>query len=67
MTGGTGDRQVSIRNSVALVTGGGVGIGRSIAVALGQAGADVAVSYRTHAAEAEETAAAILQLHDRRA
>ena len=62
MTTGRGDNQVSIANRVALVTGGSVGIGRSIALALGQAGADVAVNYRTQAAEAEETAAAIRAL-----
>ena len=62
MTAGRGDNQVSIANRVALVTGASVGIGRSIALALGQAGADVAVNYRSHAAEAEETAAAIRAL-----
>ena len=62
MTAGRGDNQVSIANRVALVTGGSVGIGRSIAEALGQAGADVAVNYRTHAAEAEQVAAAIRSL-----
>jgi 3-oxoacyl-[acyl-carrier protein] reductase len=41
---------------VAVVTGGGRGIGRAIAVALAGAGADVAVSYRSDDASAEETA-----------
>ena len=42
----------------ALVTGGGRGIGRAIALALGAAGADVAVAARS-AAELEETCAAV--------
>jgi NAD(P)-dependent dehydrogenase (short-subunit alcohol dehydrogenase family) len=43
----------------ALVTGGARRIGRAIALALGQAGANVAVHYRSSAAEAEMTAADI--------
>ncbi len=62
MAGGTGNGQVSINERVALVTGGSVGIGRFIAVALGQAGADVAINYRTHAAEAEAVATEIRAL-----
>ncbi len=44
---------------IALVTGAGVRVGRAIALALAQAGADVAVHYRSSAGPAEETAAAI--------
>ena len=39
----------------ALVTGASKGVGRGIALALGQAGYDVAVNYNTDAAGAEET------------
>lgn len=44
---------------VALVTGGSRGIGRAIAVELGETGADVAVGYRSRGDAAEETCAAI--------
>jgi NAD(P)-dependent dehydrogenase (short-subunit alcohol dehydrogenase family) len=44
---------------VALVTGGGRGIGRAIALALAQDGADVAVNYRRDEAAAKETVATI--------
>jgi glucose 1-dehydrogenase len=43
----------------ALVTGASRGIGRGIAVALAQAGADVAINFRSHADEAEEVAAQV--------
>jgi len=51
---------------VALVTGGGRGIGRAVCVALAERGADVAFSFRREVGEANLTVAAI-EVHGRRA
>jgi NAD(P)-dependent dehydrogenase (short-subunit alcohol dehydrogenase family) len=53
---------MTLEGRVALVTGGGRGIGRGIALALAEDGADVAVSYRKDDAAASETVAAIEKL-----
>lgn len=49
----------ALEGKVALVTGGGVRVGRAIALGLGAAGADVAVHYRASREEAESAAAEI--------
>lgn len=48
-----------LENSVALVTGAGVRVGRAIAIALGKNGMRVAVHYNSSAKPAKETLAAI--------
>jgi 3-oxoacyl-[acyl-carrier protein] reductase len=56
-----------LSGKVALVTGGGRGIGKAIALVLAEAGADVGVNYRARADAAEATAAEIRKLGRRSA
>ena len=51
-----------ITNKVALVTGASRGIGQAVAVALAEAGVDVAVHYHTRQAEAEQVADEVRRL-----
>jgi len=53
---------IDLSGKRAFVTGGGRGIGRATALMLAQAGAGVAVGYRSRRAEAEETLAAVKRL-----
>lgn len=51
--------QIDLHGKVAVVTGGSRGIGRAIALALGQSGAQVVVNYRGRQEAADATVAAI--------
>ncbi|HEU4581235.1 MAG TPA: SDR family oxidoreductase [Polyangiaceae bacterium] len=48
-----------LEGKVALITGGDSGIGRSVAVLYAKEGADVAIAYYSHDADAEETRRAV--------
>ncbi|RIK83503.1 MAG: oxidoreductase [Planctomycetota bacterium] len=52
---------MSLEGQIAIVTGASRGIGRAAAISLARAGAHVGINYRSHAGEAEEVAAAVLE------
>jgi len=53
---------LSLDGKTVLVTGASRGIGRAITLACAEAGADVALTYRSHARQAEDVAAAVRAL-----
>jgi 3-oxoacyl-[acyl-carrier protein] reductase len=52
---GFGGKKMTLRNRVALVTGGSRGIGRGIAARLARDGARIAIAYRSNKAAAQQT------------
>ena len=54
-----GENDMGLTDALALVTGGGRGIGRSIALALAEDGADVAITYHRDEESAADTVAAV--------
>lgn len=56
---------MSLEGRVALVTGGGRGIGKGISLALARDGADIAINYRRNEEAAKETAAEVRALGQR--
>ena len=51
--------ELSLAGKTAFVTGGNIGIGRAVSLALARCGADVALTYYSHEAEGKETVDAI--------
>ena len=54
--------KLGLEGKSAIVTGGSLGIGRSVAIELAREGADVAVNYRSHDDEAKQVVAEIEKL-----
>lgn len=54
--------ELSLAGKTAFVTGGNIGIGRAVSLALAKCGADVALTYYSHEEEGKQTAAAIEKL-----
>jgi 3-oxoacyl-[acyl-carrier protein] reductase len=54
--------KLGLEGKSAIVTGGSLGIGRSVAIELAREGADVAVNYRSHDDEAKQVVAEIEEL-----
>ncbi|SHO51141.1 short chain dehydrogenase [Desulfopila aestuarii DSM 18488] len=54
--------EITLTNKTAFVTGGNIGIGRAVSLALARSGADVALTYHSHREEGEKTAEAISRL-----
>src|SRR5581483_9126915 len=59
---GTVEEMADLNGRVELVTGGGRGIGRGIALALARAGCDVGVNYHRRQEDAESTASEVRAL-----
>jgi len=53
---------LTINGKTALVTGGNIGIGRAVSLALARCGANVALTYFTHKSHGEETVDAIREM-----
>ena len=51
--------ELDLKGKTALVTGGNIGIGRAVSLALARCGADVALTWYSHRQEGEETVEAI--------
>ena len=51
--------EINLKGKTALVTGGNIGIGRAISLALARCGADVAITYFSHEEEAVKTVRAM--------
>ena len=58
---------MTLEGRLALITGGGRGIGRATSLALAEDGADIAIHYNSDADSANETAEAVSKLGRRAA